>query len=184
LLSYDTGRTYPSAAVASCADMQATTYAVPPGYYTLGYELYGDPLIYGGLSPIIDSYYDPSGVFYLGSGITDYRGQSIVFFTQSFLFDWNLYSTSLGGYSGCNPGEQVDFEFAKPGSQTWVTRTFYCTDQSGFSFAIPLDYTSAQWNMYLVDSTGTRDLATIAGTVVPIPADADIDLGTQTFFVD
>jgi hypothetical protein len=184
LLSADTGQTYANAAVASCSAWQATTYAVPPGYYTVGFDLYGDQQIYGNSSTVLDSF-DSDTTVYLGPGMNDFRNSSSTFVTLSFVVDWNLYSTSLGRYISCNPGEEVDLVFFRPGSQTEITSTFYCSDLSGFSFPIPIDYQSVQWSMFLVDPTTGLDTATIKGGVLSIPTNitADIDLGMQTFQV-
>jgi hypothetical protein len=180
LISQDTGHTYSTAAAAPCSVGQATTYGVPAGYYTVGFDLYGDPEVYKNSTTLIDSF-DSTDTFYLYAGSnTDYRNPSEAFFTRSLIVGWNIYSQ--GAPALCAAGETVDLEFFTPGATDWVTSTFDCAAYAGTSFPYPVDAASTQWRMYLVSAAGA-DLGTIAGGSVGLSLHSDINLGTQSFSV-
>jgi len=170
------GNYYDGAATAPCSSDQisfvATTFAVPAGYYTVEFYLYGDPSVYGSSNVVIGSYAVDN--IYLQPGFTDYRLSPQAVYTESFVVSWAL--------SACNTGELVEFEFRRPGSNTWIISDFTCGQVAGTSFPIPVDYRSAEWNIYLVDGAG-QTLDSIAGGTVSVPDGADINLPTQAFYV-
>jgi hypothetical protein len=177
------GNYYDGAGYSLCSSTQdyfnATTFSVPAGYYTVEFYLYGDPSVYAGSNVVIGSYAVDN--VYLAPGFTDYRSPPQAVYTESFVVGWTL--SSGGRPALCNPGELVEFEFRKPGTNTWIISDFDCTVQTaGTSFPIPVDFRSAEWNLYLLDSTG-QTLDAIPGGTVSVPNGADINLGTQTFLV-
>lgn len=176
------GNYYDGAAAAACPSNQnyfeATTFSVPAGTYTVEFYLYGDPSVYASSNVVIGSY--ALNNVYLAPGFTDYRSTPQAVYTESFIVGWALYSGTRP--AACNPGELVEFEFGRPGTNTWIISDFDCTLQSaGTSFPIPVDYRAAEWNIYLLDSAG-QTLDSIAGGTVSVPNGADINLGTQTLY--
>jgi hypothetical protein len=177
------GNRYDNVAWSACGsnqtDFVATTVQVPAGYYSVEFYLYGNTSVYTGSNVVIGS--NRVDNVLLASGFTDFRGTPDAVYTQSFLVAWQLYSGSL--LSDCNPGEVVELQFGRPNSSTLIFSDFACTQRSAYSFPIPLDYTSAQWSMSLLDAGGNM-LDGIAGGIVQVPDGADINLGTQVFYVN
>jgi hypothetical protein len=175
------GYQYMDGAPANCSPgseyyFEASTPTVPAGDYIVDFYLYGNPSVYGNNSSAIGSS-RMAGTLYLAPGVTDYRSTTTLpepIWTESFFFDWALRT-------GCRPGELVEFAFARPNSDFWIFRDFDCTTgSSGTSYPIPLDYTSAKWNLSLLD-VADQTLDSISGGVVSVPDGADIDLGTLAF---
>ncbi len=157
--------------------MEMSTAYVPAGDYSVGFDLYGDPAIYGDATTLLDSF-DATGVFHLYPGLNDFRGTLASFITQSFVVGWSIYAQGIPtscSYVGAN---SVDFDFETDLSSARITSTFDCNQGSGISFSIPFEATSAQWQMYAVDIHG-QDIASLAGGAVPVPGNVDIHLGTQ-----
>jgi len=179
------GHQYADAAPVNCSpgsqdQFNAATPMVPAGYYTVDFYLYGNPSVYGSPSPAIGS--SELTDFYLGPGVTDYTTTISApepVWTESFFFAWTFLTS-------CRPGETVRFAFAKPNSSGGIIRDFDCTvyspGTSWASYPIPIDYTSAAWNLSFLDTSG-QALDSISGGPVPVPDGADIDLGTQAFRV-
>lgn len=187
LQNANTGQTFTNVGGGRCRDGLATTTTVPPGDYYVGFDLYGDPAVYGNNNTLLDSF-DTKDVFRLYAGSdTDYTTTPEPFFVASFIVRWNIYSASQGGFAGCAPGDEVDFEFLTPGTTTWVTSTFPCNQGgtasyagAGTSYPFPVGVASAQWQMFLVDAGGNT-VAAVPATAVGLPQNADVDLGAQTF---
>jgi hypothetical protein len=193
LMAYPTGAVVGQYTVScSGSNMEMSTAYVPTGSYTVGFDLYGDPTIYGNASTLLDSFdmVDSSGataVFRILSGLNDFRGSVAAFVKRSFVLDWGIYYQQAPTTCSAMYATGVDLDFALLGSTTWVTSPFNCTTGAGTSYAIPAyepttgqAATAVQWRLYLVDQSG-KDIASVNGGTVGIPASADIDLGTQYF---
>jgi hypothetical protein len=180
LTNQQTGSIYgPNTVSCSSSNMEMSTAYVPAGDYAVGFDLYGDPTIYGNASTLLDSF-DGTGTFHLYPGLNDFRSPDAAFITQSLVVGWGVYSQ--GVLSACSyvGAKSVDLDFQVPGSSARITSTFDCNQGSGISFPIPYGATSAQWQMYAVDFSG-QDIASVAGGTVPVPSNADVHLGTQYF---
>jgi len=193
LTNLQTGTIYGQNAVScSGSNMEMSTAYVPTGSYTVGFDLYGDPAIYGNASTILDSFdmVDSSGAtaeFRILSGLNDFRGSVAAFVKRSFVLDWGIYYQGAPTTCSAMYAAGVDLDFAVEGSPTWVTSPFNCTTGTGTSYAIPLYNPTTgqlantlQWRLYLLDQSG-KDIASVDGGTVAIPAYTDIDLGTQYF---
>jgi len=178
------GNYYDGAATATCSPsdryFQATTFSVPAGTYSVEFYLYGNPSVYTTSEAVIASY--RASNVYFAPGYSDFTASPQAVYVESFIVGWALYSGNRP--AACNPGEVVEFEFRQPGSNVWIINDFDCTFQSaGTSFPIPVDYRSAEWNLYLLDSAG-QALDSIAGGSVSVPNGADISLPMQTFYLN
>lgn len=165
--------------VGSSAYFQLTTDLVPAGNYTVDLYLYGNPTVYGNSNTIIGSSRIDNVAF--APGFTDYTSAVEPVWTESFDVAWNLVDSSSRIVS-CTAGETVQLEFAKPGSSASVVSSFDCNAMAGTSFPIPIDYTSAQWGLFLMNGATTED-ALQSTQPVAVPDGADVNLGTQTFVV-
>jgi hypothetical protein len=178
------GNYYDGAATLACPTdgstiFQATTFYVPSGYYTIEFYLYGDPTVYGSSNVVIGSYRLTN--VHLYPGPNNFAGSPQAVFVESFVVGWAL--SSNGREAACNPGEIVELQFRRPGSNVWIASDFPCEDYAGTSFPIPVDYRSAEWNIYLLSSTN-QELDSIAGGTVSVPNGANIQLPTQAFYVN
>ena len=179
LTNQATGTVYTQTA-ASCAARGMTSANVPAGSYTAGFDLYGDPTIYGNSTTLLDSF-DATGTFRILAGSNDFTSEYAPFIAQSFTVSWAFSSGSAFNLCASAGATYVDLDFAVAGSTTWVTSSFDCTSGSGTSYSIPYGPTSAQWKLYLVDSTGTVDLQVIDGGTVTLPTTTNVNLATQYF---
>lgn len=177
------GNYYDGAATVSCSPnetyFQATTFYVPAGYYSVEFYLYGNPSVYTSPNTVIGSYRLDN--VRLVPGANNFVGSPQAVYVESFVVGWALYNGSR--VSACNPGEIVEIEFRKPGSNVWIVSDFDCAQYAGTSFPIPVDYRSAEWNVYLLNSAG-QELDAIAGGTVSVPEGVNINLGTQSFYVN
>jgi hypothetical protein len=173
-----TGTVYTQNPVA-CADGAMSTADVPAGSYTAGFDLYGDPAIYGNPPPLLDSF-DATGTFHILGGANDFRSQYAPFIVQAFTVDWSVYVNSALSSCAAVGASYVDLDFAVAGSTAWVTRRFSCSAGGGVSYAIPFGPTSAQWKLYIVD-TGGNDLQTIDGGAITLPTTTNVNLTPQYF---
>jgi hypothetical protein len=192
LMNQRTGDVYTQNPVScSGSNMEMSTAYVPADNYTVGFDLYGDPAIYGNATTLLDSFdladgYGTTVVLPLYAGLNDFRGSVAPFVTQSFIVGWGIYYQGVPTTCSSVYAAGVDLDFAILGSSTWVTSPFDCVTGAGTSYAIPYDPTtqqrptSAQWKLYLVDSTG-QDIASLAGASVFVPTNTDINLGSQYF---
>ena len=161
----------------SCAVGQMSTSNVPAGSYTVGFDLYGDPAIYGNSTTLLDSF-DATGTFHVVGGANDFRSQFAPFIVQSFTVRWAFNSGSALSLCGLAGGSSVELAFNVGGPT--ITSSFPCTAGTGVSYAIPFGPTSAQWNLYLVNSAGT-DVQAIPGGSVALPSTTNVNLPTQYF---
>jgi len=174
-----TGTAYPQTAV-NCVDGQMSTAYVPAGSYTIGFDLYGDPAVYGNSTTLLDSF-DATGTFHLLAGANDFRSQFAPFIVQSFMVSWSVYYQNALSSCAAVGAAAVDLDFAVTGSTTWISRSFDCATGQGASLAIPYGTaTTAQWKLFLVNSAG-QDLQTINGGSVTLPTTTNVYLGTQLF---
>jgi hypothetical protein len=193
LTNLQTGTVYGQNAVScSGSNMEMSTASVPTGTYTVGFDLYGDPTIYGNTSTVLDSFdmTDSTGavaVFRILSGVNDFRGSVAAFVKRSFVLGWGIYYKGAPTTCSATYATGVDLDLAVEGSSTWVTSPFNCTTGAGTSYAIPLYNpttgqvaTTVQWRLFLLDQSG-QDIASLAGGLVGIPNYSGIDLGTQYF---
>jgi hypothetical protein len=178
------GNYYDGAATASCSpndtSFQATTFYVPAGYYSVEFYLYGNSSVYASSNVVIGSYRLDN--VHLIPGANNFVGSPQAVYVESFVVGWTLALSGSGRPSACNPGEIVEFEFSQPGTNAWIVSDFDCAQYAGTSFPIPVDYRSAQWNLYLLDSAG-QQLDAIAGGTVSVPDGVDIKLPTQALYV-
>jgi hypothetical protein len=179
LTNQTTGTVYTQPA-ASCAARGMTSANVPAGSYTAGFDLYGDPTIYGNSTTLLDSF-DATGTYPIFAGANDFTSDYAPFIARSFTVSWAFSSGSAFNLCASAGGSYVDLDFAVAGSTTWVTSSFNCTTGSGVSYAIPYGPTTAQWKLYLVDSTGTVDLQVIDGGTVTLPTTTNVNLAAQYF---
>jgi hypothetical protein len=181
LMNQATGTVYTQTA-ANCADGAKSTTNVPAGSYTVGFDLYGDPAIYGNSTTLLDSF-DATATFHIVAGANDFRGEYAPFIAQSFTVSWAFSSGSAFNLCASAGATYVDLDFAVAGSSTWVTSPFNCATGSGVSYAIPYftTPTTAQWKLYLVDATATVDLQVIDGGTVTLPTTTNVNLPTQYF---
>ena len=179
-----TGQAGTYQATANCVDGVVTTGTVPGGSYTAGFDLYGDPAIYGNTTTLLDSF-DATGTFHVLAGANDFQANYAPFIAQSFTLGWNV--TYQGALATCAyvGASYVDLDFALTGSTTWVTNRFNCSTGIGVSYAIPLPSSSTvntvQWKLYLVDASGTGDLLTIPGGTLTLPTTTNVNLPVQYF---
>jgi hypothetical protein len=144
LTNLQTGTVYSQDPVScSGSNMEMSTAYVPTGSYTVGFDLYGDPTIYGNPPPILDSFdmADSSGAtaaFRILSGLNDFRDSVATFVKRSFVLGWGI--TYQGAPTTCAAmyAAGVDLDLAVEGSSTWATSPFNCTTGAGTSYAIPL----------------------------------------------
>jgi hypothetical protein len=115
-------------------------------------------------------------------GSNNFTGSPQAVFVESFVVGWALYYSDNRG-AVCNPGETVSLQFRRPGSNVWISTDFNCDGLAGTSFPIPVDYRSAEWNIYLFDRNG-QQLDAIAGGTVSVPDGVNIQLPTQAFYVN
>jgi len=189
LMNLTTGVSYSQATV-SCVTYQMSTAAVPTGDYTVGFDLYGDPSIYGNSTTLLDTFdlADSNGttvVFHLLSGLNDLRTYTAPFVAQYLDVSWNIYFQGALSSCAAEGASFVDLEFAIPGSPTWITSSLACNPGAGRSYAIPYDSTfarptSVQWRMYLVDAAG-NDITSIPGATVGVPTTTNVHLAPQNF---
>jgi hypothetical protein len=181
LTNQATGTVYTQTA-ANCADGAMSTTYVPAGSYTAGFDLYGNPAIYGNSTTLLDSF-DATGLFPIHAGANDFRSEYAPFIVQSFTVAWSVYYQSALTTCAAVGATYVDLDFAVAGSSSWVTSPFNCATGSGVSYAIPYftTPTTAQWKLYLVDATGTVDLQVIDGGTVTLPTTTNVNLPTQYF---
>jgi hypothetical protein len=181
LTNQATGTVYTQTA-ANCADGAMSTTYVPAGSYTAGFDLYGDPAIYGNSTTFLDSF-DATGTFRIVAGANDFRAEYAPFIVQSFTVSWGVYYLSALTTCANVGATNVDLLFAVAGSSTWVTSPFNCATGSGVSYAIPYftTPTTAQWKLYLVDATVPRNLQVIDGGTVALPTTTNVNLAPQYF---
>ncbi len=173
---------YYDAATVGCAPndtfFQANTAYVPAGLYAIEFYLYGNPSVYGTSDTVIGSYRVDGIQMYAGAN--NFAGSPQAVYVESFVVGWALYNGSR--LSACNPGELVELQFRASGG-VWIISQFACEQYAGTSFPIPVNYTSAEWNIYLLGSSG-QELDAIAGGVVAIPEGINVNLGTHSFYVN
>jgi hypothetical protein len=167
------------------SNMEMSTSYVPAGDYTVGFDLYGDPHIYGNTPTLLDSFdlgdgYGNTAVVHLLPGLNDLRTSPAPFITQSFVVGWGLDFQGVLTTCSAMSAAGVDLDFSVDGGVTWVTSPFNCSTGAGTSYPIPYGETSVQWKLYLVDQTAT-DIASLAGATVGVPTSTNINLGTQYF---
>jgi hypothetical protein len=187
LTNQATGVAYPQAP-AGCAAGQIITTDVPAGAYTLRFELYGDPIIYGNTTPLLD-FFDTVETFHIAGGMTDFSRQTYApFQIRSFVLGWDIYYRSVVSTCASVGASYVDLDFTATGSSTVVTSRFSCASGdrgSGGagvgSFAIPYDATSATWQLYLLNASGQELQMIDGGAAVGIPAAGDVNLNYQVF---
>jgi hypothetical protein len=173
-----TGTAYTQNAV-PCPDGVMSTAEVPAGNYTAGFDLYGDPAIYGNPPPLLDSF-DATGTFHIVAGPNDFRSQYAPFIVQAFTVDWSVYYNAALSSCAAVGAAFVDLDFAVAGSAAWVTSQFGCTASHGVSYSIPYGPATAQWKLYLVDAAG-NDLQAIDGGTVTLPSTTNVNLAPQYF---
>jgi hypothetical protein len=164
----------------SCASFGKTTYDVPEGDYTVGFDLYGDPTIYGNTSTLLDSF-DAKATFSLYPGSNDFTNNSVGFITQSFVVDWGIYYQNAQTTCSSMSAQFVYLDFVVPSNSKTISSPFSCSAGGGTSYAIPLGNGAASWQLVLADSSGLA-ITSIAGGSVSVPANNDVDLGLQPFY--
>jgi hypothetical protein len=186
LTNQSSGYSYPQAPVL-CAAGEIITTEVPAGPYTLTFDLYGDPTIYGD-APLLDTF-TTGETFHIGGGLVDFRGQTYApFQIRSFILGWDIYYRSVLSSCAAVGATYVDLDFTVTGTSTIVTSRFACIDgdpSSGGlgvgSFAIPYSAASATWQLYLLDAAAQELQMIDGGAAVAIPAAGDVNLGYQVF---
>lgn len=174
-----------------CAAGLATTVTVPAGSYYAGFDLYGDPQIYGNATTRLDGFdaTDDLGeyaIFRVGPGIdSDFTASYAPFVVQSFTVSWGIAVQSAPTTCAAAGATHVylDFLTVDPvpgGTAGWVSSPFACDAGAGVSYAIPYGPTTAQWSLALVDAAG-NDLQVLPGAAVALPATSNVNLGPQTF---
>jgi len=182
LMDQATGTVYTQNPV-SCVDLQMSTANVPTGSYTAGFDLFGDPAIYGNATTIIDSF-SAGETFHILAGANDFTGKYAAFAVRSFVVGWAFLSGSAASLCASVGAWYVDLDITTSAGATAVTSRFDCATGSGISFPYPYGPSTAQWRLYLVDSTN-QHITYIDGGSVELPPlgspPADVFLGTQYF---
>jgi hypothetical protein len=181
---------------AACADGVLSSPTVPAGAYYAGFDLYGDPAIYGNATTRLDGFdaTDDAGnyaVFHIRGGANDFTASWAPFVAQSFTASWGIYAQSLPTTCAAVGADYVylDFLTVDPvagGSTSWVTSPFACATGAGVSYAIPYGPTTVQWSIALVALVNgvAQDLQVLPGGTVDLsalPASTDVNLGPQYF---
>lgn len=189
LIDQATGYEYPTPNVV-CDDKATYTASVPTGNYSVRFEAFGDPLIYGNATTKLDDFYVTDlntgelAVFPVYAGPNDFTLDYAVVVFRSFFVGWTFASGPASLMCGQVGASYVDLDFYTSAGSTPVTTRFYCTDGQGISFPYPYGPASAQWQLFLVDAAGA-DLAYVDGGSASLPLlDAlatDVSLGTVVF---
>jgi len=163
----------------SCAAGQMSTADVPAGRYVVGFDLYGDPTVYGAAPVLLDSF-DATGTFDIYAGMNDFRSEVAPFRVQSLVVSWAFVSGSAASYCAMVGAQYVDLDFLAEGGASWVTSRFNCVSGAGVGFPIPFGPATVQWQLVLVDAAN-QEIAVLPGTSVGLPPATDVNLGTQIF---
>jgi hypothetical protein len=181
-------RSFPTANVL-CDSKQMSTVPVPTGDYSVHFEVFGDPVVYGNTTTKLDDFYitDDYGniaAFPIGPGLNDYRLDYAVVVLRSFVVGWSFASGPASALCARLGASYVDLDFLTSASTTAVTTRFPCADGQGLSFPYPYGPSSAQWQLVLVDGANA-EITKIAGTSVALPPltgePADVSLGNWVF---
>jgi hypothetical protein len=170
----------------NCADGQMSTGYLPTGVYTVGFQLFGDPAIYGSSDALLDSF-TATGTFHVLGGANDFRAEYAPFAVQRFLVSWDLYYQSAPTTCAAEGGVYVYLDFLVDNSATWVTTPFNCNAGTGTSYTIPLMEGTvqlgarAQWSLSLIDASGKGVIQQIDGAPVMLPSNTDVSLGRPYF---
>ena len=179
---------------AACVDGVISTPVVPAGAYYAGFDLFGDPAIYGNATTRLDGFdaTDASGnyaVFHIRGGANDFTASYAPFIAQSFTVSWGIYAQSLPTTCAAVGATYVYLDFltldpVAGGTTSWVTSPFDCATGAGVSYAIPYGPTTVQWSLALV-ALGVNgepvDLQVIPGATVVLSTTSNVNLGPQSF---
>ena len=179
---------------APCGDGGMTTPVVPAGAYYAGFDLFGDPAIYGNATTRLDGFdaTDASGnnyaVFHIRGGQNDFTASYAPFVAQSFTVSWGIYAQSLPTTCAAVGATHVYLDFltldpVAGGTTSWVSSPFDCATGAGVSYAIPYGPTTVQWSLALVALVNGEpvDLQVIPGGAVVLSTTSNVNLGPQSF---
>jgi hypothetical protein len=180
---------YPTPNV-SCDGQEMSTVAVPPGDYSVRFEVYGHPSVYGNTTTKLDDFYvtDDYGniaAFPIGPGLNDYRFDYAVIVLRSLVVGWG-FASGPASPALCRAlgASYVDLDFITDAGTTPVTTRFPCGDGQGVSFPYPYGPLSVQWQLVLVDGANA-EITHLVGTSVGLPPltsdPVDVSLGTLVF---
>jgi hypothetical protein len=175
---------------APCGDGVLETPVVPAGSYYAGFDLFGDPQIYGNATTRLDGFdaTDASGnyaVFPIRGGGNDFTASYAPFIAQSFTVSWGIYAQSLPTSCAAVGAAYVYLDFltldpVAGGTTGWVTSPFNCATGAGVSYAIPYGPTTVQWSLALVDAAGV-DIQVLPGGTVVLSTTSNVNLAPQSF---
>ncbi|MBN2576135.1 MAG: hypothetical protein JXP73_16360 [Deltaproteobacteria bacterium] len=174
---------------ASCAGGEISTSEVPTGSYFVGFDLYGDPSVHGGVASLLDSFdladeYNTRITLAIRPGPNDYRATTAEFLVRSFVVGWTFASGAPASVCAALGAAYVELDFSVVGASQPVTSRFYCTDGQGTSlpYPYPSDWTqtTTQWWLYLLDGA-YNEIGRIEGGTVGLVRDNNINLGTHLF---
>lgn len=180
--------------IASCTAGVLETPVVPAGAYYAGFDLFGDPQIYGNDTTRLDGFdaTDASGnysVFHIRGGGNDFTASYAPFIAQSFTVSWGIYAQSLPTTCAAVGATHVYLHFltldpVAGGTTGWVSTRFDCATGAGVSYAIPYGPTTVQWSLSLV-ALGVNgepvDLQVIPGATVLLSTTSNVNLAPQYF---
>jgi hypothetical protein len=190
LIDQVTGSEYPTANVV-CDDMAAYTVAVPTGNYSVRFEAFGDPLIYGNATTKLDDFFITDvnsgelAVFPIYAGLNDYTLDYAVVVFRSFFVGWSFASGPASLMCAQVGASFVDLDVYTSAGSTPVTSRFDCAAGQGISFPYPYGPATAQWQLFLVDAAEVEITHIDGGSVSlpPMTANAtDVSLGTTWSF--
>jgi hypothetical protein len=188
LTDVQTGDVYTQPAV-SCAALGMSTDTVPAGSYYVGFDLYGDPSLYGNNSTALDSFdivddYGNLATFRILAGANDFSASYAEFIIRSLHVAWNFASGPPASVCASLGVRYIDLDFSTAASpDTAVTTRFDCTAGAGLSFPYPYGPSEVAWRLYLVNAAGVPG-ESIGGSASLPPltaAPTDVSLGTALF---